>query len=172
MTRTEQAEKPVRRYGLAGGLMSSRADDSVRDVQQPPSEQPKPEEPRQACSSHRRAVTDQAERNAHSHETTGTTRSVGSQRSRHRGSRRNANASNSGTTKKSADATPDSKWCPSACQDVFSQPSSMPRQSSRRKPSRNRVTPITASPRTPSLASQPDPSARQRPNAKATIRTH
>ena len=55
---------------------------------------------------------------------------------------------------------PDSIPCASACQEVFSQPSSMPRQSSRRKPSRNLVAPSTASPRTPSLASQPDPSAR------------
>ena len=48
--------------------MSIRADDSaVRGPQQPPREEPEPEEPGDACSAYRRAVTDQAERNAHSH---------------------------------------------------------------------------------------------------------
>ena len=103
--------------------------------------------------------------------TTGRVSSVGSHRSRHSGSRRNANASTGGTRKMSAEAIPDSIPCASACQDVFSHTSSMPPQSSRRKPSRNLVTPRIASPRTPRRASQPGPSARQRPSAKATIRS-
>ena len=52
---------------------------------------------------------------------TGTTNTVGSHRSRHCGSPRNANASTGGTRKKNAEATPDSIPCASACQDVFSQ---------------------------------------------------
>jgi hypothetical protein len=36
------------------------------DPQQPPSEESEPKEPRNACSAYRRAVTDQAERDAHS----------------------------------------------------------------------------------------------------------
>ena len=45
--------------GVHGGV--HRGSRVVRDTQQPPCKEPEPEEPRDACSAYRRAVTDQAE---------------------------------------------------------------------------------------------------------------
>ena len=67
-----------------------------------------------------------------------------------RGRRLNAKASTKGVRSSAVAVIPDSILCAEECQDVLSQPASMPWQSSRKSPSRNMPVPPTNSPRTPS----------------------
>src|SRR5215218_1833626 len=69
---------------------------------------------------------------------TGTKRSVGSHRSRHFGSRRKANARMNGAANVTATVTRLSHLCAEECHESFVHRVSIPRQSSRKKPTRKK----------------------------------
>ena len=99
--------------------------------------------------------------------TAGVARSVRSQRRRHAGRRLNAKARTNGVRSNAAAVTPDSILCAEECQEVLSQPASMPWQSSRNSPSRNMPAPTTATPRTPTRARKPTPECGPQTNSEA-----
>src|SRR5436309_5402169 len=78
---------------------------------------------------------------------TGTARSVGNHTSRHSSRRRNANASRRGAANVATTVNLVSILCADACHESFRHPATLPRQSRRKRPSRN--APIPARTRAP-----------------------
>src|SRR4051794_13828931 len=95
---------------------------------------------------------------------TGRVSKLGSQESRHAALRRKAKARMSGESNNAAAVTPDSSLCACECHEWLSQAVSMPRQSSRKMPSKKTPRPATMTAREPTRPSKSGLRVHQRPS--------
>jgi hypothetical protein len=95
---------------------------------------------------------------------------VGSQAPCQPGARRKANARTIGAARRKTAEMPVAKLCASECQETFSHPASMLRQSRRKSPWRKSVNPIRARATAPRRPRRFGDRARHSPSATATTR--